>query len=115
MSMEDARKQLGIGDKDLGAIKNAKDSSWVLVVLFGAVLGIAAFVTGYAVGREIGPGYPYSSISVASVAGAGRRGTQWVIVLLLAVLAVFSFDFGILAQHPTYGEGSYYGVYCRKT
>ena len=114
MSMEDARKQLEVGDKDLGAIKKARDTSRILLVLLGAVISVAAFVTGYAVGRDIGPGYPYSSIGVASVAGAGRRGTRWVIVILLAVLAVFSFDFGILAQHPTYGEGSFYGVYGRK-
>lgn len=114
MSVEHARRQLGVNDRDFDSIKKAKDSSRFLLVLLGAIFGVASFITGYAVGRAIDPGYPFSSISAATVAGAGRRRAPWVIVLLVAVLAVFSFDLGTLAAHSTYGEGSYYGVFGRR-
>jgi hypothetical protein len=115
MSMEDARKQLSVEDKDLASIRRTRDSNWFLLLLLGAITGVAAFVTGYAVGRETDSSYPYSSIGLASFTGVGRRRIPWVAVLLLAILAFFCFGFGTFAAHPIYGEGSYYGVFGRKT
>jgi hypothetical protein len=115
MSMEDARKQLSVEDKDVASIRRTRDPNWFLLLLLGAITGVAAFVAGYAVGRETDSGYPYSSMSLASLTGVGRRRTPWVAVLLLAILAFLCFCFGTFAAHPTYGEGSYYGVFGRKT
>jgi len=114
MSMENARKQVSVDDKDLAVIRRTRDPNWFLLLLLGAITGVAAFVAGYAVGRETDSGYPYSSIGLVSVTTVGRRRTPWVAVLLLAILAFFCFSFGTFAAHPTYGEGSLYGVYDRK-
>jgi hypothetical protein len=111
---EHAREQLHIREEDIAIIRRTKDPNWLLRFLLGAVIGVASFVVGYSVGREMESGYPYLSLSLGSVVGAGRRRVPWVLLIVLPVFAFFCFALGTFAAHPSYGEGTYYGVFSRK-
>ena len=104
MSLEEARGQLGVQDEDIALIRRTKDPNWLFRFILGAIVSIASFVVGYAVGSDSESSYPYSSIVLASAAGAGRRKVPWVLLIVLPVLAFFCFGAGVFAAHPTYGE-----------
>ena len=114
MSVADVRKQLDLGTKDIAAIRRMKSSNWMLMLLLGAITSVATFIAGYSYSREK-PGYPYGSVALSAVTLAAGRRSPWAIALVLAVLAFFSYNIGVLAGHPTFGEGSYYGVWGKKT
>jgi len=116
LKVEDPRMQLGIGDDDLESIRNSRDTNSILLVLVGALISIAAFVAGYAVGKDSGDSYPYASVSAVSLAGARKARVSWVGMLILAIVAFLSFGFGNLtADPPNFGITTYYGVYGTKT
>lgn len=107
--------QLGISDVDVVAIRRARDPNLLLRFALLAVTMVSTFILGYALGRESEPGYPYVSIGLISLAGAGRRKVPWIFLVVLSILAFFSFALGYgVAAHPSYGEGSYYGVFSRR-
>ena len=114
-NLGNAREQLGVRDEDFALIRRTKDPNWLFRLLLGAVIAIASFVVGYSVGRETESGYPYLSISLVSAVGVGRRKVPWVLLIVLPVLAFFWFGAGVIAGHPTFGEGTYYGVFGKKT
>jgi hypothetical protein len=122
--ISDVGRDLQVTENDMREIRVAKGRSRLLTLILGAVVLVVSFVAGYIIGADSTASpqnYPYSAAAAGPLMAAGRGKRKWLLVVVLAVLAFFSFVIGEAIGNPggpsspSLGVVTYYGAHSRET
>jgi len=96
-------------------IRLAEERSRLLTIIAGAAIVVGSFVGGYLIGASVtSQSYPYSAGTAGPLMAARNRRRKWLLGVILAILAFFSFSIGTSLGNPSLGVVTYYGAYSGK-
>lgn len=113
--LTDIGKDLQLTEDDLREIRMSEERSRFLILIVSAGVVVGSFVAGYLIGASApSQSYPYSAATAGPLMAARSGKRRWLLGVILAILAFFSFCIGASLGNPSLGVVTYYGAYSRK-
>ncbi|MBU0685672.1 MAG: hypothetical protein KJ653_07505 [Candidatus Thermoplasmatota archaeon] len=112
----DIGRDLQLTENDMREIRKAEERSRFWTIIAGAVVIVGSFVAGYLIGGSTSSGsYPYSASTTGALMAARSGKRRWLLGVVLAILAFFSFSIGAALSSPSsFGVVTYYGAFSKK-
>ena len=115
--LTDVCRDLQLTESDMREIREMEERARLRIIVAGAVVVAGSFVAGYLIsGYASSESYPFSAATAGPIIAAGSWKRRWQLGIVLALLAFLSFFLGAaLRDPPSFGAGTYYEAYSRKT